>query len=94
MAEHPFRLDLGVNSVYNNTMKRLFIAVILASALSGCAVTTGMNVVSYAATGKGTTDHMTSYATSSDCDGVRVVTHGTYYCETRNIGVTYNRTGY
>ena len=75
-------------------MKLIFTTVILASALSGCAVTMGMNVASYVVSGKGTTDHVTSYVTDSDCDGVRTVTHGTWYCETRNIGVTYNRTGY
>ena len=75
-------------------MNVIFTAVILASALSGCAVTTGMNVASYMATGKGTTDHAVSYVTGSDCNGVRVVTHGVWYCETRNIGKTYNRTGY
>ena len=75
-------------------MKRLFMLVILALTLSGCAVTTGVNIASYAVTGKGTTDHAVSYVTGSDCNGVRVVTHGVWYCETRNIGKTYNRTGY
>ena len=75
-------------------MKRLFIALILASALSGCAVTMGMNIASYAVSGRGTGDHAVSYATGADCDGVRTVTHGSYYCELRDIGKTYNRTGY
>ena len=94
MAEHSFRLDLGMDCVYNNTMKPIFTTVILALALSGCAVTTGVNVASYVVTGRGTTDHATSYITGSDCDGVRTITHGTWYCETRDIGKTYNRTGY
>jgi hypothetical protein len=75
-------------------MKLIFIALILASALSGCAVTTGVNIASYAVTGKGSTDHAASYMTSSDCDGIRTITHGTYYCEQRDIAKTYNRTGY
>jgi len=83
-----------MDPVYNMCMKLLFIVPILALTLSGCAVMTGMNIASYVVSGKGTTDHATSYATGAECDGVRTVTHGTYYCETRNIGVTYNRNGY
>jgi hypothetical protein len=75
-------------------MKLIFTTLILASALSGCAVTMGMNVASYVVSGKGTTDHAVSYISSSDCDGIRTITHGGYYCETRDIGKTYNRTGY
>ena len=88
------RLDLGVDYVYNNTMKPILITIILASALSGCAVTTSMSVVSFATTGKTITDHATSQITSSDCDGLKTITHGTYYCEQRDIGKTYNRNGY
>ena len=75
-------------------MKLIFIAVILALTLSGCAVTMGMNVASYVVSGRGTTDHAVSYISSSDCDGIRTLTHGTWYCEQRDIGRTYNRTGY
>ena len=94
-AEHPFRLDLGVDTCYNMRMKLIFTAAILASALSGCAVTTGMNVASYIATGKGTTDHATSLVTGADCDSVRVVTHGGWPCEQpRDPATTYNRNTY
>ena len=83
-----------MDPVYNMCMKLLFIVPILALTLSGCAVTTGMSVVSLATTGKTIGDHATSQITSSDCDGVRTLTHGSYYCELRDIGKTYNRSGY
>jgi hypothetical protein len=75
-------------------MKPIIITIILASALSGCAVTTSMNIVSYTATGKSITDHVTSTVAQADCDGIKTVTHGTYYCEQRDIAKTYNRNGF
>ena len=88
------RLDLGVDICYTKPMKRLIILTILASALSGCAVTTGMSVVSFATTGKSITDHATSTIAQADCDGIKTITHGTYYCEQRDIAKTYNRNGF
>jgi hypothetical protein len=76
-------------------MKLIFTTVILASTLTGCAVTTAVNVISYAATGKGLGDHVASAITSSDCDGVKTITHDTYYCEhSRDPAMTYNRNTY
>jgi len=36
-------------------------------------------------------DHGSSTLVSADCDAVRVVEKGTYYCEVRDVSTTYNR---
>jgi hypothetical protein len=69
-----------------------FIVIIAALAnLTGCAVYTVANTVTYIATDKSLTDHGSSTLASADCDAVRVIEKGTYYCETRDISTTYNR---
>jgi outer membrane murein-binding lipoprotein Lpp len=88
-------LDLGVDCVYNNTMKLTLIAPILALTLSGCAVTTGVNTISAVTTGKTLTDHTVSLITQKDCNAWRMSTELTYYCEyLHDAGTRYNRTGY
>jgi len=72
-----------------------FITTILAvSQLTGCAVYTVMNGATYIATDKSIADHATSKLASADCDAVRVIEKGTYYCEVRDISTTYNRTAF
>lgn len=68
----------------------LFIVAVI-NALSGCAVYTVANGVTYIATDKSIVDHGSSTLVKADCDAVRVVQKGTYYCEVRDVGVTYNR---
>ena len=68
----------------------LFILAVI-NALSGCAVYTVANTVTYIATDKSLTDHGSSTLVKADCDAVRVIRQGTYYCETRDISTTYNR---
>ena len=63
----------------------------MAEMLMGCAVYTVANTVTWVATDKSLMDHGSSTLVSADCDAVRVVTKGTWYCEVRDIGVTYNR---
>jgi hypothetical protein len=59
--------------------------------LNGCAVYTVANTVTYIATDKSIMDHGSSTLAQADCDAVRVIRNGTYYCEVRDISVTYNR---
>ena len=59
--------------------------------LMGCAAYTVVNGVTWVATDKSIMDHGSSALVSADCDAVRVIQKGTYYCEVRDIGVTYNR---
>lgn len=69
----------------------LTLAVTATLALPGCAVYTVSSGVVYLATDKALPDHMSSSLAKADCNAVRVVTQGTYYCETRDISKTYNR---
>jgi hypothetical protein len=69
----------------------LIIILALAKMLMGCAVYTVANTVTYIATDKSLTDHASSTLVSADCDAVRVIEKGTYYCEVRDISTTYNR---
>lgn len=72
-------------------MKRLFILVPIL-ALQGCAVVyTVASTATYVLTDKAPADHVSSTLAQADCNAVHVVTKGTYYCEERNIGKTYNR---
>jgi len=57
--------------------------------LNGCAYTVA-NTGTFAATGKSLTDHTLSQTTQADCN-ITNVPNGKYYCEQRDIGVTYNR---
>jgi hypothetical protein len=66
----------------------------VAKMLMGCAVYTVANTVTYIATDKSIMDHGSSTLVSADCDAVRVVQKGTYYCETRDISTTYNRNAF
>jgi hypothetical protein len=69
----------------------LIIILALAKMLMGCAVYTVANTVTYIATDKSLMDHGSSTLVSADCDAVRVIEKGTYYCEVRDISTTYNR---
>ena len=73
------------------TVIRIGVMICVLASLPGCAAYTVANGVAYIATDKSLTDHASSTLVSADCDAVRVVQKGTYYCETRDIGVTYNR---
>lgn len=68
----------------------LFILAVI-TALTGCAVYSVANTVTYITTDKSLTDHTSSKLASADCDAVRVIRQGTYYCEQRDISTTYNR---
>ena len=85
--------EIGLNMAW---WRFIIIICILAlvEILSGCAVYTVANTVTWVATDKSLTDHGSSKLVSADCDAVRVIQKGTYYCETRDIGVTYNRNSF
>ena len=89
-------LDLGADSCYNISMKRLLITVYLVHALSGCAVYTATSIVTAVATDKSITDYVASGITGSDCSTVRTLTgEKDFYCErVREPGTSYNRNGY
>ena len=77
-----------------NTWVRFIVVIIIliiVHALSGCAVYTVANGVTYLATDKSLTDHTSSTLATADCDAVRMAVKGTYYCEVRDISTTYNR---
>jgi hypothetical protein len=59
--------------------------------LTGCAAYSVVNTVTWVTTDKSLTDHASSTLVSADCDAVRVIEKGTYYCEARDISTTYNR---
>jgi hypothetical protein len=61
------------------------------SQLTACAAYTVVNTATWIATDKSIMDHGSSTLVSADCDAVRVVQQGTYYCEVRDISTTYNR---
>ncbi len=58
---------------------------------AGCAVYTATSTATYLATGKTVVDHgATLVVPNGDCSGNNLV-NGQYYCEIRDISVTYNR---
>ena len=63
----------------------------VAEMLMGCAAYTVANGVAYITTDKSIVDHGSSTLANADCDAVRVIRQGTYYCETRDVSTTYNR---
>ena len=69
----------------------MIIILAVAKLLTGCAVYTVANTVTYIATDKSIVDHGSSTLVKADCDAVRVIRNGTYYCEVRDVSVTYNR---
>jgi len=72
-------------------MGRFILSIAVLAGLNGCAVYTVVNTATWVATDKSLTDHGSSKLVSADCDAVRVIQKGTYYCETRDISTTYNR---
>ena len=72
-------------------MMRIIVSMAVLLNLTGCAVYTVVNGATWVATDKSITDHASSKLVSADCDAVRVIQKGTYYCETRDISTTYNR---
>ena len=72
-------------------MTKFITAMLTVCQLTGCAAYTVVNTATWIATDKSIMDHGSSTLVSADCDAVRVVQKGTYYCEKRDIGVTYNR---
>jgi len=75
-------------------MGRLIIVLIAVCQLTGCAAYTVANTVTYIATDKSMMDHGSSTLVKADCDAVRVVQKGTYYCEVRDVSTTYNRNAF
>lgn len=65
--------------------------LILCLLLQGCAAYTIASVGSYAATGKGLSDHAGSAVTGGDCNSLKHPIQGKYVCE---MPVVYNRNGY
>ena len=58
---------------------------------TGCAVYTAASTVTYLATDKTITDHaLTGVTPNGDCNAANLF-KGRYYCEIRDISVTYNR---
>ena len=72
-------------------MIRIGVMICVLANLTGCAAYTVMNGVTWVTTDKSLTDHASSTLVSADCDAVRVIEKGTYYCEVRDISTTYNR---
>jgi Zn-dependent alcohol dehydrogenase len=77
-------------------MKPILITVLLAHALTGCAVMSGVSTVTTVTTGKSLTDHVVSGITDLDCATIPAVSgEHDYYCErTREPGTVYNRNSY
>lgn len=69
----------------------LIIILAVAEMLMGCAAYTVVNTATWIATDKSLMDHGSSALASADCDAVRVIQKGTWYCETRDVSTTYNR---
>lgn len=72
--------------------------VVICLLLSGCAAPvglayTGVSTGSFITTDKTLTDHITSTATDADCNIMNIF-DGKYYCEVRDISVTYNRNAF
>ena len=72
-------------------MIRHLLIIAVVSTLNGCAAYSVVNTAAYITTDKSMTDHATSKLVKADCDAVRMAVNGTYYCEQRDISVTYNR---
>ena len=72
-------------------MIRIGVIMCVLASLPGCAAYTVVNGATWVATDKSLTDHGSSALVKADCDAVRVIRQGTYYCETRDISTTYNR---
>jgi hypothetical protein len=67
--------------------------VYLAMSQCACAVYTVASVATYAVTDKSLTDHAVSQTSGHDCN-ITQPFQGKYYCEVRDISVTYNRNRY
>ena len=75
----------------------LALATVTILALNGCAAYTVTSGVTLMTTGKSIADHSASMLTGMtyDCDGIRTITTGTYYCEKNpDAGERYNRTAF
>lgn len=69
----------------------LIIILALAKMLTGCAVWSVANTVTYIATDRSLMDMGSSALAGADCDAARVIRQGTWYCEVRDVSTTYNR---
>lgn len=74
-------------------MQRIITILAAASLLQGCAISTAINTASYLATDKTLTDHTLTQVTGADCNSSHPF-KDKYYCEVRDVGVTYNRNGF
>ena len=61
---------------------------------AGCAVYTVASTTTFVTTGKTLTDHgATLVVPNAQCSSMQVI-KGQYYCEIRDISVTYNRSAF
>ena len=67
------------------------ILLLLLLSQTGCAVYTVASGATYVATGKSLTDHGVSTITQADCNGIKHMINGEYYCE---LPVRYNRNAF
>jgi hypothetical protein len=67
------------------------ILLILCLCQTGCAAYSVVSAGTYIATGKSLTDHGVSTVTQADCNGVKHITSGQYYCE---VAPVYNRSAF
>jgi len=88
------KADNPSSYMYSMTMKRVILPLFLVLSQTGCAVYTGASAVSFITTDKTLTDHATTLVTpNGDCSSLNIV-QGKYYCEIRDVSVTYNRSAY
>ena len=74
-------------------MKRLLLTLFLVLSQTGCAVYTVTSAATFIVTDKTLTDHAATLAVpNGNCSGIQVL-DGKYYCEIRDVSVTYNRNG-
>jgi len=70
-------------------MRAILLLVILSQ--TGCAAYTVASTATYIGTGKSLTDHGVSTITSADCNGIKHLTTGQYYCEVTPV---YNQSAF
>jgi len=72
-------------------MKVLTLALVLCLTQQGCAAYTVANTTTYIVTDKTIADHtLTAVVPNGDC-ATNNLFKGLYYCEIRDVSVTYNR---
>lgn len=78
----------------NGTLPKYLVLSSLLLGLNGCAVYTVASTTTFIATDKTLTDHAATLVTpNGDCSSMQVL-KGQYYCEIRDVSVTYNRNSF